>query len=219
MDLIFFWGLKRKHWYLHLDINLIRFHVWALVFKLSAQLFLSRRRFCACRCNLGMHGCMDEVPWELTALIFQFRHWKRETLILQRCECANVGRTFGPNLLLVRNNNNKNNDNNNNNNNNNNNEYDNLTTNTRRDSQKTNFGTYPFLPLHTISHLYLYIPMVAGKRLRSQNEKRLQTARWVVKNIFTELRKPIASTGNLATEMYEKNLRGLDHACWGSLFY
>ena len=31
--------------------------------------------------------------------------------------------------------------------------------------------------------------MVAGKRLRSQNEKRLQTARWVVKNIFTELRK------------------------------
>ena len=54
--------------------------------------------------------------------------------------------------------------------------------------KKTNFGTY--FSFHCILfHIYIYIPMVAGKRLRSQNEKRLQTARWVVKNIFTELRK------------------------------
>ncbi len=43
-------------------------------------------------------------------------------------------------------------------------------------------------------------PMAAGKRLRSQNEKRSQTARWVVKHISKELRndeKRLLSTNRL----------------------
>ena len=45
------------------------------------------------------------------------------------------------------------------------------------------------MAIFTKGHFSLYLIMVAGKRLRMQMEKRLQTAQWVVRNIAKELRK------------------------------
>lgn len=110
-----------------------------------------------------------------------------DTDVVSDCECANVCRTFGPDIVRS----NKKNNN------------DNLTTNSRKDVQKTNsWKLNASMFFISIANYFksIFKPMVAGKRLRSQNEKRLQTARWVVKNLYTELckdEKRLLSTNRL----------------------
>ena len=62
-------------------------------------------------------------------------------------------------------------------------------------------GGCTYLTVSCYLYIYIYIfPMVAGKRLRMQMEKRSETARWVVRNIAKEICKDerrILSTNRL----------------------